>query len=228
MPRERRIDPAGFVIEKVDTLRERLTGRKHDKEEVMWLNHFDLLPGDDTVTVTHASTSSGIGGGLTAAVIHSTTTGDVDASGGNKVVHMAVEVPPGYLVTGVRLGYELTSSATNITQIRLSQVQDPPKTADVCSTTAPTTATSVPCSWTAPRPRSIRATAPCCSASVCSSRTRATRSRSGAWACTSPAGRRPGSVPWLTRAPGGADRSRPAERLGGRHDAHRPASPAVP
>jgi hypothetical protein len=131
MGSERRTDPAGFVTEAVETLRERLAGRKRDRDEIMWLNHFDLLPGDHTVQVTQDSTSSGVGGGLTAAVIHSTTTGEVDASGGNKVVHMGVDVPPGYVITGVRVGYELTSSDTNISQIRLSQVQDPPKTAAV-------------------------------------------------------------------------------------------------
>ncbi len=110
---------------------------KHHKPEeqksahLMWINHFALLPGDDSVKTSYNAVTSGVGGGLTGLVISSTTTGEVGASGGNKVVHMAVEVPPGYTVNGVRVGYELTSSSSFISQIRLAQVQDPPKTAIV-------------------------------------------------------------------------------------------------
>jgi hypothetical protein len=105
--------------------------RERGEEELLWLNHFDLLPGDDSVQTSHNAVSSGVGGGLTGLVITSTTKGDEAEGGGNKVVHMAVAVPPGYLVTGVRVGYELTSSNTHITQIRLAQVQDPPDSATV-------------------------------------------------------------------------------------------------
>lgn len=117
-------DPAGFVLETV-------TAKRQSREQLLWLNHYDLLPGDSTVTVTHESTTSGVGGGLTALVVHSSTTGELDSKGGNKVVHMAVAVPPGFTVTGVRLGYELTSRETHVSQIRLAQVQDPPKVAAV-------------------------------------------------------------------------------------------------
>jgi hypothetical protein len=110
--------------------------RKHEPREgkqahLMWINHFELLPGDASVKTSFDAVSSGVGGGLTGLVITSTTTGEVAASGGNKVVHMAVEVPPGYLVHGVRVGYELTSQSSFISQIRLAQVQDPPATAIV-------------------------------------------------------------------------------------------------
>jgi hypothetical protein len=117
-------DPAGFVLEAVK-------GERPGREQLLWLNHYDLLPGDSTVTVTHESTSSGVGGGLTALVVHSSTTGEIDSNGGNKVVLMAVAVPPGFSVTGVRLGYELTSQESHVSQIRLAQVQDPPKVASV-------------------------------------------------------------------------------------------------
>ena len=99
--------------------------------QLMWVNHFALLPGDDSVKTSFNAVSSGVGGGLTGLVITSTTTGETGTSGGNKVVHMAVEVPPGYMVDGVRVGYELTSSASFISQIRLAEVQDPPSTAIV-------------------------------------------------------------------------------------------------
>jgi hypothetical protein len=97
--------------------------------QLMWLNHFALLPGDDSVKTSYNAVTSGVGGGLTGLVITSTTTGENASNGGNKVVHMGVEVPPGYNVNGVRVGYELTSASSFISQIRLAQVQDPPKKA---------------------------------------------------------------------------------------------------
>lgn len=106
-------------------------GRERGEGEVMWLNHFDLLPGDGSVQTSYNAVTSGVGGGLTGLVITSTTTGDLADGGGNKVVHMAAELPPRYLVAGVRLGYELTSSDSHINQIRLAQVEDPPATAAV-------------------------------------------------------------------------------------------------
>ncbi len=104
---------------------------KEERAQLMWINHFALLPGDDSLKTSFNAVNSGVGGGLTGLVITSTTTGDIAANGGNKVVHMAVEVPPGYVVHGVRVGYELTSSSSFISQIRLAQVQDPPNTAIV-------------------------------------------------------------------------------------------------
>ena len=101
------------------------------KETVMWLNHFHLLPGDPSVTTSFNAISSGVGGGLTGLVIHSSTTGENAQGGGNKVVHMAAEVPPGFAVRGVRVCYELTSKKSFISQIRLAQVQDPPASASV-------------------------------------------------------------------------------------------------
>jgi hypothetical protein len=96
---------------------------------VAWVNHFALLPGGAEVTTTSNSTSSGIGGGLTGLVIHSSTTGETFADGGNKVVHMALDLPKNTIITGVRVCYELTDPDTHISQIRLAQVQDPPATA---------------------------------------------------------------------------------------------------
>ena len=61
----------------------------------------------------------------------STTTGDTAAGGGNKVVEKGLQVPPGFLITGVRVCYELSNPRSFIDQIRLAQVQDPPSTAVV-------------------------------------------------------------------------------------------------
>ncbi len=96
---------------------------------VMWINHLDLLPGDPSVVTSFNAVTSGVGGGLSGLIIQSTTTGDTATGGGNKVVEKGVQVPPGYLIKGVRVCYELTSSASFITQIRLAQLQEPPSTA---------------------------------------------------------------------------------------------------
>ena len=98
---------------------------------VMWINHFDLLPGDPSVKTSFNAISSGVGGGLTGLVIQSSTLGEIAPSGGNKVVHMGLQVPPGYLITGVRVCYELSSKRSFISQIRLAQVQNPPTVAGV-------------------------------------------------------------------------------------------------
>lgn len=97
----------------------------------MWINHFDLLPGDSSVKTSFNAVSSGVGGGLTALVIESTTTGESATGGGNKVVHMGLQVPPGYSINGVRVCYELSNKRSFISQIRLAQVKNPPQTAVV-------------------------------------------------------------------------------------------------
>ena len=93
----------------------------------LWVNHFSLLPGDPTVVSTSAnSATSGVGSGLTGLVIMSSTTGEVDSFGGNKEVHMALNLPRNTIIKGVRVCYELTSSSSFISQITLAQVEDPP------------------------------------------------------------------------------------------------------
>ncbi len=101
------------------------------KKPIMWINHFDLLPGDPSVKTSFNAVSSGVGGGLTGLVIESTTTGENAQGGGNKVVHMGLQVPPGYSIQGVRVCYELSNKRSFISQIRLAQVQTPPQTAVV-------------------------------------------------------------------------------------------------
>src|SRR5829696_8353375 len=95
------------------------------RRTVMWINHLDLLPGDPSVLTSFNAVQSG---GL---VVQSTTTGEMAQGGGNKVVHMALEVPPGYIIKRVRVCYELSNSRSFISQIRLSQVANPPDHADV-------------------------------------------------------------------------------------------------
>ena len=99
------------------------------KEVIMWVNHFSLLPGDPSVITSFNAVNSGVGGGLTGLVIQSTTTGSEAQGGGNKVVEKALDIPPGYVIKGVRVGYENSNVRSFITQVRLAQVQNPPATA---------------------------------------------------------------------------------------------------
>lgn len=103
-------------------------GEGKGEMRVQWVNHFDLLSGDPSVTTTSSlSTNSGVGGGLTALVISSKTTGDTDSFGGNKVVQMALEFQQKTRIVGVRLCYELSDpgpSGSFVDQIRLAQIQD--------------------------------------------------------------------------------------------------------
>src|SRR5947208_3374978 len=66
------------------------------------------MPGGDELTTSYHSTSPGVGGGLTGLVIESTTTGETFVEGGNKVVHMALDLPKQTKIKGVRVCYELT------------------------------------------------------------------------------------------------------------------------
>lgn len=97
----------------------------------MWINHLDFLSGNEQVWLSFNSTDSGVGGGLSGLIIHSTTLGDTAIEIGDKVVEKGLQVPPGFLVKGVRVCYELSNSRSFITQIRLAQLQNPPSTAVV-------------------------------------------------------------------------------------------------
>ncbi len=97
----------------------------------MWINHLDLLPGDPSVSTSFNAVSSGVGGGLSGLVIQSNTTGEIAQGGGNKVVHTGLQVPPNYIIKRVRVCYELSNSRSFISQVRLSQLQDPPSQAMV-------------------------------------------------------------------------------------------------
>lgn len=97
----------------------------------MWINHLSLLPGDATVKTSFDAVNSGVGGGLSALVARSSTTGETAKGGGNKVVHTALEVPPRYLIIGVRVCYELTNTRSYLSQVRIAQVNDPPAAASV-------------------------------------------------------------------------------------------------
>ena len=121
----------GESIEMATTSKTKQRPTGANQKAIMWVNHFDLLPGDPSVKTSFNAINSGVGGGLTGLVIESTTTGENAQGGGNKVVHMGLQVPPGYSIQGVRVCYELTNRRSFISQIRLAQVQNPPQSAVV-------------------------------------------------------------------------------------------------
>jgi hypothetical protein len=93
--------------------------------QVQWVNHFDLISGDPTVTTVTPQLNTTLGGGLSGLQITSSTTGDVDHTGSNKVVYMALELPKQVKITGVRVCYELSDPGANgsfIDQTRLAQI----------------------------------------------------------------------------------------------------------
>lgn len=98
-------------------------------QDPLWIDHLSLESGDSSVDTSANAVNSGVGGGLAGLVIESSTTGEVADGGGNKVVWRALELPPDYTVTGVRVCYELSSTRSFVSQIRLSQVEDPPSRA---------------------------------------------------------------------------------------------------
>ncbi len=101
----------------------------HHHHQITWVNHMSLLPGDVSVNTSFNSTTSEVGGGLTGLGVESSTLGEVDSFGGNKVVHMALDLPKQTKIKGVRVCYESTSGQSFISQIRLAQVQNPPSSA---------------------------------------------------------------------------------------------------
>lgn len=78
---------------------------------VQWLNHLDFLAGDDVVA---AEFNAGLGG----LEISASDTGD-------RFVEQGLQVSPGFLVSGVRVCYALSSAESFINQISLAQLQDP-------------------------------------------------------------------------------------------------------
>ncbi len=88
-----------------------------DGQTTMWINHLDLRTADATLQMSVSSGAQFVSDSL---IIGSTSVGD------KKWVVKALEVPPGYNVTGVLFCYQLSTPKSFISQIRLGQLQDPP------------------------------------------------------------------------------------------------------
>jgi hypothetical protein len=92
----------------------------------MWVSHLDLLAGDPSIQTSFNSVSSGVGHGLSGLIIQSNTTGNSTSQGSEKVVQKALEIPPGHMIKGIRLCYELSNERTFINQVNILQIQNPP------------------------------------------------------------------------------------------------------
>jgi len=100
------------------------------KENLLWINYLDFVPGDTDVVTSYKALSPGPGvSSLAGLIITSTTAGEDSINGGNKVVEKGLQVPPGYKVDGVRICFESsnpTPTGSFISQIRISQFQELP------------------------------------------------------------------------------------------------------
>ncbi len=91
----------------------------------MWINHLDFLSGDITKVATSFNANSGVGSGLSGLIIKASTTGE-------GTVEKGLQVSPGFLISGVRVCYELSADSTSfISNISLAQLQNPPATVSV-------------------------------------------------------------------------------------------------
>jgi hypothetical protein len=92
---------------------------------IMWINHLDFLSGDITNVTTSFNVNSGVGGGLSGLIIKKLS------AAGEGTVEKGLQVSPGFLISGVRVCYELSNARSFISQISLAQLQDPPETVSV-------------------------------------------------------------------------------------------------
>src|SRR5262245_50676476 len=99
-------------------------GTKYGREEqcmVMWINHLALLPGDPSTQTSFNAIYSR--GGL---AVQSTTTGELAPGGGSKLLVTVVQVPPGFLITGVRICFQNSNPRSFISSTTLDQMRNPP------------------------------------------------------------------------------------------------------
>jgi hypothetical protein len=122
-------NPLAALESQIAALQSQIGALTQPATALMWINHLDIVRGDVDVVTSFNATTSGVGGGLSGLIIQSSTSGDTSVSGGNKVVEKGLQVPPGWLIRGVRVCYELSNARSFITQIRLDQVQPTPSTA---------------------------------------------------------------------------------------------------
>lgn len=87
---------------------------------VLWLDHLAFEPGTPSVATSFDALDSGVGAGASGLV--------VEAAPGPSpyLVEQGLAVPPGLLVDGVRVCYELSNSQSTISAIRIEQLLDPP------------------------------------------------------------------------------------------------------
>jgi hypothetical protein len=85
---------------------------------IMWINFLEFLPNDSHIFTSFSN--QGVGGldGLSIGsnVVLQSVWG----------VTTALQVPPGYIINGVRICYQLSNTRSHIKGIRLGMLDDPP------------------------------------------------------------------------------------------------------
>ena len=89
-------------------------------ESLLWVDPLGLKPGSPNVEASLDPLEAGGGLGASGVVIKA-----LEGEGPRRV-EMGLSVPPGLLVKGVRLCYEVSSEAFSIDEVRILQLQDPP------------------------------------------------------------------------------------------------------
>ncbi|MEU4446939.1 hypothetical protein AB0K14_19440 [Actinosynnema sp. NPDC050801] len=91
-------------------------GVREHGDHLIWINHLGFLPSGPDIGVSYEERG-------TALRIEPATSAETPEG---SFVERVVEVPPGYVIKGVRLGYRLSAPSSFISQIRLRQLGDPP------------------------------------------------------------------------------------------------------
>ncbi|MGH2720398.1 MAG: hypothetical protein ACRDJO_02185 [Actinomycetota bacterium] len=91
-------------------------------EDLVWVDHLRLSPAGTGVMVVHDA----VGTGQSGLVVLPRTTG---SAGEAYLLETVLEVPPGFHLRAVRVGFEASSPECCIDLIRLSQLNDPPDAA---------------------------------------------------------------------------------------------------
>jgi hypothetical protein len=105
-------EAAGELVDRVKEL----------SEEIVWVNHFRLVPAGTGVMVVHDAVGVGQSG---LVVLPRTSTG----AGEGYLLETVLEVPPAFFLRGVRIGFEASTPDCCMNLIRLSQLNDPPDAA---------------------------------------------------------------------------------------------------
>lgn len=91
-------------------------------EDLVWVNHFQLAPAGIGVMVAHDA----VGTGQSGLVVLPRT---ASPAGDEYLLETVLEVPPGFHLRALRVGFEASSPECCIDLIRLSQINDPPDAA---------------------------------------------------------------------------------------------------
>ena len=108
-------DQAKTFLARAKEAAEELVGRVREmSEDLVWVDHFRLAPAGNGVMVVHDA----VGTGQSGLVVLPRTS---RSAGEEYVLETVLEVPPGFHLRAVRLGFEASSPECCIDLIRLSR-----------------------------------------------------------------------------------------------------------